>query len=286
VYHLKLATTYAESANVAFRYGTAEGEVFLSEYDMPANAFDYMKVHQQNTLIDMISGYSPEFITQYLKICEELNSLARKAIEYIVFFRGRHEIDDEPVTVIDTFSVSIDGQNWLDTPGRLTGRLWFNWQLDLDSYICMQLQEGIDKGILPFVAMRHIYRAMHEVDPRFKWIDATIAAELAIKEALIRQKPELAVFIEFVPSPPLHRLWGEIMEAYFGKRSDYCAVIKKGAEKRNKLIHHPLSNSVTAEEADDYVSQVLIAINELYGLLYPNWSIATDVKDVRYLGNP
>jgi hypothetical protein len=45
-----------------------------------------------------------------------------------------------------------------------------------------------------------------------------------------------------------------------------------------------LGKGVTDSEADDYVSQVLVAINELYGLLYENWSIAKDVRDVRYLG--
>lgn len=284
VYQLTFPTTYQNSSNIALKYGAGKGTVFLYDYDMTESAFDFMNARQQNTLENMISGYPEDFEAQYRRICDELNLLARKATEYIIFFRGRHEIEDEPTSIISSFLVSKDSYNWLSTPGRLTGKFWSNRQLDLDPTIFTQLQDGIDNGISPFVAMRHIYRAAHEVDPRFKWIDATIAAELAIKEALIRKKPDLAAFIEHVPSPPLHRLWGEIMEAYFGKRSEYCSVIKKGAEIRNKLIHHPLSNSVSLDEADDYVSIVLIAINELYGLLYPDWNIAGDVKNVRYLG--
>jgi hypothetical protein len=284
IYQLSFPTTYGNKAIIVLKYGTGEGAVILNNYELPEDALEFMKARQENTFETMISGYSEEFYATYAKICQELNSLARQATEYIIFFLGRHEIADEPTSEISTFMVSLDNENWLGTPGRITGKFWSNRQLDLDEKICGQLQEGIDNGIMPFVAMRHIYRAMHDANPRFKWIDATIAAELAIKEALIRKKPDLAVFIEYVPSPPLHRLWGEIMEEYFGERSEYCSTIKKGAERRNKLIHQPLSNSVTALEADDYVSHVLIAINQLYGLLYPDWSIAGDVKNVRYFG--
>jgi hypothetical protein len=58
-------------------------------------------------------------------------------------------------------------------------------------------------------AFRHLHRAENERDdPRHAWIDATIAAELAIKEFFILYKPELAPFVLEVPSPPLSKLYG------------------------------------------------------------------------------
>ncbi len=56
-------------------------------------------------------------------------------------------------------------------------------------------------GEEPLIAMTHLHRAVNEPLPRHKWIDATIAAELAVKEFLIRKCPELRSLLERLPSP-------------------------------------------------------------------------------------
>jgi len=70
------------------------------------------------------------------------------------------------------------------------------------------VQAAFAAGILPLVAMRHLHRAKHESQPHHKWIDATIAAELAVKEALCRAYPEMELMLVEMPSPPFSKMYG------------------------------------------------------------------------------
>lgn len=281
-YRLDVPTLYGRQADVRFEYAAGKGYVQLYDYPIDAKALNNLRT-PQDPLSNFLS-YDSEFEPTYQAICEEANSAARRAIEYVKFFLGRYEIADEATSYIDDFTWSDDLNGpYYSIPGKISWNLKIREQIPLDYEVRAQLQIGLENNILPFVAMRHIYRALQEKNPRFKWIDATIAAELAIKEALIRKEPLLAALIEHVPSPPLNKLYGEIMEKYFGVRSRFCRTVSNGASIRNKLIHQPLENKVSESEAEDYVSEVLIAINDLYSLLYPNWSVAKEMEKIRYL---
>jgi hypothetical protein len=212
-YRLDVPTSYGGWADVRLQYSSGKGYVQLYEFPIHDEALKFMQTPCdpfQNFL-----SYPEVFEPTYQLICSELNSAARRVVEYIKFFLGRYEIADEVTSDITIFSWAFDvnSDNYLEVPRKVTGNLFFNSQRPLDYTVRVQLQEGIKKGITPFVAMRHIYRATQEKNPNFKWIDATIAAELAIKEALIRKVPTLAAFIEHVPSPPLNKLYGELMES-------------------------------------------------------------------------
>jgi hypothetical protein len=123
---------------------------------------------------------------------------------------------------------------------------------------------------------------MQEAEPRFRWIDITIALELAIKEALIRKNKEIEMLILEMPSPPLTKLYGSIMQHYLGEKSPFIATIQKGVEVRNKLMHRPEGVAITQEEAGEYLKDAHKAINHIFRLLYPEWTIAKSLAPAFY----
>jgi hypothetical protein len=145
--------------------------------------------------------------------------------------------------------------------------------MNLNENTAKAIQEYLEQGQEPFFALRHLHKAKKEDNPRYKWIDTTIAAELAIKEFLIRLKPEIETLILEVPSPPLHKLYGSVLESFTKQRSPKLKEIQKGAEVRNKLLHNPKLEDVDGQKASKYVQDVEIAIFHLLTLLYPKDSI-------------
>jgi len=132
------------------------------------------------------------------------------------------------------------------------------------------IQNSLSGDIYPLLAMRHLHRAKHESMPHHKWIDATIAAELAVKEVLCTARPEIAPVLLEVPSPPFSKMYGSLLKTYLGAESPYRKKLIKGQEKRNALIHRHDSQRVDQRCADDYVNVVEAAIFHLLSLLYPN----------------
>ena len=131
------------------------------------------------------------------------------------------------------------------------------------------VQGSLESGIEPLVAMRHLHRAVLESEPHHKWIDATIAAELAVKEVLCRAAPEIEPILLEVPSPPLDKLYGSLLKRYLGKESPFRKQLKNGQEVRNQLVHKPGQKTVNTAEASDYVDSVEQAVFHLLSLLYP-----------------
>ena len=146
-----------------------------------------------------------------------------------------------------------------------------------------QLKESLNSNVIPLLAMRHLHRAKHESSPHHQWIDATIAAELAIKEVLSRAKPELEMLLLNVPSPPLSKLYGKILEKYLGEQSPHRKAIIKGSEVRNQLIHRHDNPSIDGQLAVNYVKDVEKAIFHLLTLLYPNDSLIKNTYVLKML---
>ncbi|OCL26281.1 hypothetical protein U472_09730 [Orenia metallireducens] len=121
----------------------------------------------------------------------------------------------------------------------------------------------------PFIAFNHLHKAKKDTDIRYKWIHATIAAELAIKEFYIQFKPELESLLLEMPSPPLRKLYGKILEEYSGERSPYVSEIHKGVSIRNKLIHRPVEKlNIDKEKVEEYIQIIEKAIFHLISLCY------------------
>lgn len=132
------------------------------------------------------------------------------------------------------------------------------------------VQAAFSAGVLPLVAMRHLHRAKNEAQPHHKWIDATIAAELAVKEALCRAHPEMELMLVEMPSPPFSKMYGPLLKHYLGEVSPFRKKLIAGQEKRNSLVHRHSAILIDDQEANDYVSTVEGAIFHMLSLLYPH----------------
>jgi len=118
-------------------------------------------------------------------------------------------------------------------------------------------------GDQPLLAAQHLHEARRHRGTRFRWIVATTAAELAIKEALLRMEPKFAPLLLEMPSPPLGRLYSSVLEAVSGERSPFLRAIQKGVEIRNRLVHRPSEPDPDPQDAADYVSDVDGALRHL-----------------------
>lgn len=164
---------------------------------------------------------------------------------------------------------SICRSDWKPLPSKLniTTDVRGLWQLNKET--ATDIQKYIQNDFKPFFALRHLHRAINENNPRYKWIDATIAAELAIKEFLIRREPCIEDLLLEVPAPALYKLYGSILKKYNnGEKSPKVKELQNGAETRNKLIHRPEDTKISLDEANKYIHDVETAIYHLLYLLY------------------
>lgn len=214
----------------------------------------------------------------------EMTSKAKQVLEQLKYFLGFDQIRDEVVSGRHDLAWSEDQVSFHSFANLTQGSVSFKSSIPLTAKIINALQEGLDKGYKPFLAMRHLYRAIQEESPRFKWIDATIAAELAVKECLARVKPELESLLVHLPSPPLSKLYGEVLLKYAGVKSPYVKKLNEGAQKRNQLVHQPQAVEISEAEAIEYVTMVMKAIHHLYTLLYPDWKIAQELGAIDRMG--
>jgi len=142
-------------------------------------------------------------------------------------------------------------------------------EVNLTPETCSALQDYVRNARHPFIALRHLHRAKEEQNSRYKWIEATIAAELAIKEFLLAKHPALGPLLLEMPAPPLSKLYGSLLKEYGGEESPKKRQIEKGAEMRNRLVHRPESIHIDPQKALDYVNDVEVAIFHLLWLLHP-----------------
>jgi len=197
-------------------------------------------------------------------------SLATKRVLNLVKY-GLNCINlDERLISHKSAEWSIDKAEWKILPSKITATLDSYGIHPLNTNTVSAIQQCIQNGFEPFLALRHLHKARIENIPHYKWIDATIAAELAIKEFLIRLKPEIATLLLEMPSPPLHKLYGTVLESFGMQRSPKIKQIARGVEIRNKLVHKPEEMKITPEEANTYVRDMEIAIYHLLISLYPN----------------
>jgi len=205
-------------------------------------------------------------------VLANLDGAARRVVEAMKYFQIRPDILDNALGMAANFTWSEGDGEKKHVPIPSETRSASTVTCSLGGAAAMQ--EGFDKDYRPLLGMRHLFRAMQEDEPRFRWIDITIALELAIKEALIRKNPEIELLILEMPSPPLTKLYGSIMEHYLGEKTQHLKAIQKGVEVRNKLMHRPDGIEISKEEAAEYLREAHKAINHVFSLLYPDWRVA------------
>jgi hypothetical protein len=163
---------------------------------------------------------------------------------------------------------SSDGSTWRDIQSEGELRIAMSVQVvgELDRRWQKKIQELLNEGEKPLLAVKLLWEAHRSSGGRFQWIEATIAAELAVKEVLARMEPKLRPLLMEVPSPPLRKLYGPVLEEVAGERSPYVSELNKGAERRNRMIHRPEGEELDAQEVIDYLNVVSAAIRHLLKL--------------------
>jgi hypothetical protein len=196
------------------------------------------------------------------------------------------ELDEPRILTSRASQWSFDGHTWATLPRNITMTgASLRPVYDLDSEWKEHLQAVFDLREEPFIAFEHLHEARRGRDARFTWIEATIAAELAIKEALSRLEPRLTNLLLEVPAPPLRKLYGVILEGVAGEKSPYIKQLHEGAEIRNRLVHRPKAEKLDPQQVVDYVAVVDRAIWHLYFtrlemklFSVPFWPMETDIR--------
>lgn len=217
------------------------------------------------TLSETSSGDMPESTLQEMrKLFAPLHSANQRALDLIA---QELELDEPRVLTSGTSQWSLKGSTWVALPTNIifTGES-FRPRYSLDSEWSDHVQTVFNLRAEPFIAFEHLHEARRGRGTRFTWIEATIAAELAIKEALARLEPRLATLLFEVPTPPLRKLYSAILEDVAGERSPYVKQLHDGAEIRNRLVHRPEAVKLDLQKVVDYVALVDRAIWHLVGL--------------------
>ncbi|QRR01502.1 hypothetical protein [Dyadobacter sandarakinus] len=208
--------------------------------------------------------------SQHDSVIASLKSFMILFIEHIKYFFGVEEID-EFLSTKETFEWSIDQTSWQTIPDRRetmwvgTGKMY-----SVDGTFTSWIPWLLENNIRPFFAFHHLHKALSEDDTRHKWINATIAAELAFKEFLSTLDPKTSALIINVPSPPLKKLYKDVLKEYTGFESPMANALEKGSATRNSLVHKTNFARPGLYDTNVYVAQVQVAIFHLYTCLYPD----------------
>lgn len=211
----------------------------------------------------------PDLSTELARVTSILSQSVRRVLTHVKFGLNQKDLDEQLFSVRGEYW-SLDNDHWERLPMRTAIVASVDVFLFLSDDTTKAIQERLNiEAPEPFLALRHLHRARREDNPRYKWIDATIAAELAIKEFLLRKKPDLEALLLEVPSPPLDKLYGAILQRYGGERSPWKNKIANGAKVRNKLLHIPHHEAIDPWDTNEYVDDVQSSIYHLLALLYP-----------------
>ena len=249
-------------------------EVKIDHYSASSTVMEYLHTTEESKLKEIYVIIKDEVSN----IHSFLSDTTTQVLSLIKYHMSYSDIEEQ-LFAIKSRRWRISGQDWKYLPSKLGAAISVNETPLFDVNTCRNIQDSLDQGIIPLVGMRHLHRAINESLPHYKWIDATIAAELAIKEVLIRARPELEPLINEVPSPPLTKLYGRILKSYLGQRSPYLKEIGEGIEIRNRLLHKPSSEIIDRQKANDYVDNIEKAIFHLMSLLYPEnklWKVRVE----------
>ncbi|HRN47504.1 MAG TPA: hypothetical protein PLS00_00070 [Niabella sp.] len=252
----------------------------IKKIEISPEELDYVK-DTEKTL-----PYNEQFEENLTNQYEDIRTI----VKYIQAFDAVFNLDDD-LSMKCFYEWSLDFVSWAPIPEkRKTSWKAFELRVVLPGNLLGQIERLANKGIPVFSAFKHLYKAYGEPDPRFKWINGTIAAEHAFKEFLSLKDSRVESLMLHVPSPPVEKLYKNVLFAYTGQESSMYKQLQKGASKRNELIHRPATKSPNLKETDIYLHQVEVAIFELYTFLYPKDSFfeysLKRAKESILLGNP
>lgn len=285
-----------------------EGDFSIIERDAPFvfsipfpkyhSIFELMYTPNSNSLVVtselQLSEPTSQFVLQsddtlhcneeLLDIRDNFNGIARKLANHFKYSLNQYYIKESLIQTKE-FLVSHDNSSWkkiLD--GQILTADFPFGIAKLNNQTMREIDFYLNNEIEPLVAMSHLHRAKNDTNPRHKWLDATIALELGIKEILIRKHPKMSVLLLEMPSPPLPILYGKISQEYLGERVLTSNFLSIAIQKRNELIHKPKNIEITLGEANEYVLKVEEAIFKLLKLIYPDDNIVNILNDPNQRG--
>ena len=164
----------------------------------------------------------------------------------------RYDINDELICN-PYYEWSLGDNQWFSIPQELSVNFGLSSSLgNLNAITANSLQILLSEDEEALVATNYLHQARNAMNRRYQWIYATMAAELAIKEILVRIEPKLQVILGTLPSPPLNKLYGDVLESVAGVRSTSLSTLQNGIQKRNQLVHNPKSATPTFDQVNEY----------------------------------
>ena len=247
-------------ANVTLLLKQGAIEVLVGSYPISDLAVEHLTRNESPLANDLLAEIADIHLI--------LSDCTTRVLSLIKYYTPYMDLSEQ-LFAIKSRQWRVPGKEWRPLPSSISVAFDGRTIPHFDQRTCKLIQDSLNENMVPLLGLRHLHRAKNEQLPHHKWIDATIAAELAVKEVLIRAHPELEPLILEVPSPSLGKLYGPILQAYLGERSPYLRVIKAGVEIRNRLVHKPSSERVDHQKAIDYINDIEGAIFHLLSLLYP-----------------
>ena len=219
------------------------------------------------SVVDSFKPYIPKILRakDYDKLSDgektELHGITHPVREGVKRFAGllkqelhRYNIKDELIANV-RIEWSLGDNEWYVIPRGLRVDVGVSSLGNLYEKTANHLQKLLLEDEEALVATSYLHHARNLMSRRYQWIYATIAAELAVKEILVRIEPKLRVILEELPSPPLNKLYGEVLLSVASVKlteSD-LKTLQKGARRRNELVHNPKSATPTFDEINEYI---------------------------------
>jgi len=201
------------------------------------------------------------------KITSPIVESMRQLVGLIKQEHSRFDISDGMIANVKN-EWSLGYNKWYSTPrgGLIISGTTYGLG-NMNDWRARELQELLSENEQALVATSYLHQAINARSTRYQWIYATIAAELAIKEILARIEPKLEVILETLPSPPLNKLYGVVLESVTGVKSEGLRKLQEGAERRNKLLHSLGDyDSPSYDEVHEYIHFIDGRINWLLKL--------------------
>lgn len=205
-----------------------------------------LKTDEYDKLIDSDKRKLHEITSPIRESMKQLVGLIKQELH-------RSDIRDELIGNL-RIEWSLGDNQWYPILSKLTIYTWAYSLGNMQESNAKRLQKLLLENEEVLVATNYLHQARNAESGRYQWIYATIAAELAIKEVLARMEPKLQVILSTLPSPPLNKLYGDVLESVAGVRSEGLNRLQTGAEIRNKLLHSPESVDLSSDKVNDYIA--------------------------------
>jgi hypothetical protein len=257
------------SINIDYEYIKIEAK---SQYEISQNLYTWIladsSIKQVDIHEDTVDDNENDAPPELKQIILDLDESKKRVLSIIKYVLNDFHINDD-LLLRCKIEWSKDNLEYKAIKGSdFWGGDWAQVCLNIENNE-KNIQEYLDNGFYPFVALKFLHRAINENNSNFKMIDATIAAEMAIKEFLIRKNNDLRPLLLELNAPPLSKLYGTILKYFASMESPQKDILVIGSEIRNILIHAPNEIEIPYDLSEFYCHNVQLAIYHLLHILYP-----------------